>query len=189
MSESSIQPQQAAPETKPAPTRPKPKGLVMGFFTVLQDGPSGWIAGYLLTNVQGRPLEFRLTSPVQPTKVQQILYGPTLESYIVGELMGKNLAEKASYLADLIITDVPIGLEVRRHLEVPALLVGAGGLPVEIIGRPGWSVHNQFPGDGDLIRSHLETVDSRIDLIEPFARIKEAIQETRRMSVGTRSVA
>jgi len=188
VSESSIQPQSAIPETKPAPVRPKPKG-VFGFFTILQDAPTGWIAGYLLTNVQGRPLEFRLTNPVQPTKVQQILYGPTLESYLAGELMGKNLVEKASHLADLIITDCAVGMEVRKSLDIPVLMVGPGGLPVEIGGRPGWSVHPNFPEDKELIKAQLEAVDTRVDLIEPFSRIKDAIQETRRMSVGTRSVA
>jgi len=189
VSEGSNQPAPANPESKPAPSRPKPKGLVLGFFTVLQDGASGWIAGFLLTNVQGRPLEFRLTNPVQPTKVQQILYGPTLEGYLVGELMGKNLVEKASYPSDLIITDHVLGLEVRKHVEAPVLLVGQGGLPVELSGRPGWSVSSQFPDDAAIIKNQIESIDSRVDLIEPFSRIKEAIQETRRMGMGTRAVA
>ena len=58
-----------------APT-PAP-ALNLGFLTVLNE-PSGYLGGYLVTNVWGRPLEFRLSTAVQPNRVQQILYGSTL---------------------------------------------------------------------------------------------------------------
>src|SRR5262249_7230983 len=61
-----------------APSTTSPPNV--GFLTVLQE-PSGYLGGYLVTNLWGRPLEFRLTSAVQPNKVQQILYGDTLLSY------------------------------------------------------------------------------------------------------------
>ncbi len=172
-----------------APARPKGKGLVLGFFTLLQDGPVGWIAGYLLTNAQGRPLEFRLTSPVQPTKVQQILYGPTLDAYLVGELMGKNLIEKASYSADIVITDLGLGLEVRRHVEVPVLQLGVSGKPVELPIPASCSIHLDFAQDELPICQLLEGAGMRLDLTEPFSRIREAITETRRMGLSNRSVA
>ena len=46
----------------------------LGFFTVQRE-PTGYVGGFLVTNRWGRPLEFRLSSPVLPNKVQQILYG------------------------------------------------------------------------------------------------------------------
>ena len=55
--------------------------LNLGFLTVLHEA-SGYRGGYLVTNVWGRPLEFRLSTAVQPTRVQQILYGGTLQPYI-----------------------------------------------------------------------------------------------------------
>jgi len=172
-----------------APARPKGKGLVLGFFTLLQDGPVGWIAGYLLTNAQGRPLEFRLTSPVQPTKVQQILYGPTLDAYLVGELMGKNLIEKASYSADIVVTDLGLGLEVRRHVEVPVLQLGASGKLIDLPIQATCSIHLDYAKDELPIFQLLEGAGMRLDLTEPFSRIREAITETRRMGLSNRSVA
>src|SRR5437773_707729 len=44
-------------------------GLTLGFLTVLHDA-AGFTGGYLVTNAWGRPLEFRLTTPVQPNRVQ-----------------------------------------------------------------------------------------------------------------------
>ena len=72
-----------------------PAPLTLGFLTLLTDG-SGVLGGYLLTNSWGRPLEFRLSTAVQPNRVQQILYGPTLTEYLHAELIGKTLIEKTS---------------------------------------------------------------------------------------------
>ena len=57
----------------------------LGFLTVLHE-PSGYLGGYLVTNVWGRPLEFRVSTAVQPNRVQRILYGGTLQPYICAEL-------------------------------------------------------------------------------------------------------
>src|SRR5438477_7962745 len=70
-------------------------GLTLGFLTVLHDA-AGFTGGYLVTNAWGRPLEFRLTTPVQPNRVQQILYGATLGDYIHADLIGKTLVDKTS---------------------------------------------------------------------------------------------
>ena len=40
-----------------------------------------------MTNLWGRPLEFRLSTAVQPNRVQQILYAATLAEYVCGELV------------------------------------------------------------------------------------------------------
>src|SRR5438045_3126066 len=65
----------------------------IGFLSVTQE-PSGFVGGYLVTNSWGRPLEFRLSSAVQPNKIQTILYGDTLQAYVCGEIIAKTLIEK-----------------------------------------------------------------------------------------------
>src|SRR5947209_11386879 len=87
---------------QPAVTATTPSTL--GFLTILQEA-SGYLGGYLVTNLWGRPLEFRLTSAVQPNKVQQILYGGSLLSYISADLLGKTLVDKAGLPVHLIFTD------------------------------------------------------------------------------------
>ena len=78
----------------------------LAFLTVLQE-PSGWLGGYLVTNGWGRPFEFRLTTAVQPNRVQAALYGPTLHEYLLADLIGKTLVEKTATKPDLIVTDAP----------------------------------------------------------------------------------
>ena len=67
----------------------------LGFLTILQES-NGFLGGYLITNQWGRPLEFRLSTAVQPNRIHQILYGQTLQGYLCGELIGKTLVEKST---------------------------------------------------------------------------------------------
>jgi hypothetical protein len=92
----------------------------LGFLTVVHE-PGGYVGGYLVTNQWGRPLEFRLSTAVQPNRVQQILYGGTLEPYVCGELIGKALVDRTGVAAQLILTDSPAALELRQRLEVPVV--------------------------------------------------------------------
>ena len=87
--------------------------VTLGFLTVLQES-SGWLGGYLVTNGWGRPLEFRLTTAVQPNRVQAALYGPTLHEYLFADLIGKTLVEKTAAKPDLIVTDTPAALPCGR---------------------------------------------------------------------------
>src|SRR2546430_2693569 len=90
----------------------------LGFLTILQE-INGFFGGYLVTNSWGRPLEFRLSTAVQPSRVQQILYGPTLRPYICADLIGKTLVEKAVTGVQVILTDCQPVLELRLSIATP----------------------------------------------------------------------
>ena len=75
----------------------------LGFLTVLHES-GGYLGGYLVTNLWGRPLEFRLSTAVQPNRVQQILYAQTLAGYVCGEVIGKALYDKTATPTQVILT-------------------------------------------------------------------------------------
>ena len=103
----------------------KPTGpLTLGFLAVLQE-PTGWLGGYLVTNGWGRPLEFRLTTAVQPNRVQTALYGPTLVEYLCADVIGKTLVEKTGTKPDLIVTDTPPALALRGRIDIPVISLAA----------------------------------------------------------------
>src|ERR1041384_6474364 len=103
--------------------------LYLGFLTVLQDA-NDYVGGYRVTNQWGRPLEFRLSSAVQPNKVQQILYARTLEAYLCADLIGHALVSKASVPVGLIVADREAALDLRLKVEYPvAFLAPAGVTP------------------------------------------------------------
>src|SRR5437763_387 len=114
-------------------------GWNLGFLTILHE-PSGYLGGYLVTNQWGRPLEFRLSSAVQPNRVHKILYAGTLQPYLCADLIGKTLVEKTPTPAHLVVTDTPACLDLRLRLDLPVLWLspaGDGGWPaLRLVSQP-----------------------------------------------------
>jgi hypothetical protein len=152
----------------------------LGFLTLMREA-NGYMGGYLVTNQFGRPLEFRLSSAVQPNRVQQILYGETLEPYICADLIGKTMVEKTSTPSSCILTDHTAALDLRRSLEVPVACLRAKDEPDAPV-----RCHPGFPDDAVFFRDLLERLNGVLDLAEPFGRIREAIGEARKLGAGTR---
>jgi len=155
---------------------------------------SGWLGGYLVTNGWGRPLEFRLTSAVQPNRVQAALYGPTLTEYLLADLIGKTLVEKTSTKPDLVVTDNPDALPLRSRIEIPvvALRPSASSVPDTVpLDHPraphGLLLSTRWMTDQSVVYELLDRIDTAVDLSEPFGRIREAIGEARKMGVTNRA--
>jgi hypothetical protein len=151
----------------------------MGFLSILRES-AGYLGGYLVTNQWGRPLEFRLSSAIQPNRVQQILYGESLEPYLCADLIGKTLVDKSATAAEVVLTDHPAALDLRRRVDVPVALVKlddpAGPL----------TAHPHFGADTPVLRDLVDRLGN-FDFAEPFTRIREAIAEARKLGVAGRN--
>jgi hypothetical protein len=166
----------------------------LGFLTVLKDG-TGYVGGYLVTNQWGRPLEFRLSTAVQPNRVQQILYGDTLEPYLCADLIGKTLVEKTAVSAQLLVTDQRSMLDLRWRVDAPVIwLAGpeeqvkepAGCMRPATETQPAVFRHPNFSADDAALRPLLHRVEGILNLSEPFERVREAMHEARKMGVTSR---
>jgi len=181
--------------SEPTPTGP----IYLGFLTVFQEGP-GYLGGCLVTNSWGRPLEFRLSTAVQPNRVQHILYGNTLQEYLYADLIGKTLIDKCATAVQILFIDSLTVLPIRSRLEIPVVAVvpqddpSVSFLPDERIAR----IKNERStasvlydprqaGDAERISRILEKIDPGMDLSEPFTRIREAMNEARKMGVTSRA--
>ncbi len=175
-----------------------PATINLGFLTVFAEA-TGYVGGYLVTNSWGRPLEFRLSTAVQPNKVQQILYGSTLTEYLSAELIGKTLIEKTATPIHVLITDSLTVLPIRTRLEIPtAAVIAEEAMPPFSPEKPLTTfthpraamplvVESRFASDEGTLRAILNRVDSALELTEPFARIREAMGEARKMGVTSRA--
>jgi hypothetical protein len=162
--------------------------LRLGFLTAIEIPERGYVGGLLVTNHNGRPLEFQCTVPVKPNPTQEILYGPTLAPFILGELIGTTLVERAGVKPTWILTDVEQILELRNHIERPVVLVEAGakenesaepGLRKTIkLGRQVIQFHPAHEIDTATLSRDSRLVPANADLQEPFERVREALQET-----------
>lgn len=154
-----------------------------GFLTINHD-TNGFVGAYLITNRWARPIEFRISSAVQPNKVQHILYAEGLKPFIFSEVIAKALIEKSSQLVDLVVTDQPEVLGLRRKVDIPVVCLAKAEGPVPegtlvIAGPRGVGLH--LAGsieEAQIFTTVFEGMD--IDLAEPFIRIRDAVQETRK---------
>ena len=168
----------------------------LGFLTVFQEG-TGWLGAYFVTNAWGRPLDFRLSSAVQPNKIQSILYAGTLLPYLCGDLIGKALVDKASVPVQLVITTCEHALDLRLKLDIPVVHLSAaeevratGPLVIALKNDKGFlTCHAGYPGDVATVTEMLAELEGQLDFTEPFNRIRDGVVEARKMGVGNRQAA
>jgi len=166
--------------------------VAFGFLTVLESPEHGLFGGYLVLSPQGRPLEFRCSTPVVASRAQEILYGPTLRPYLLTDVIGHSLVAGSELPVEVILTDekdmLPLSL-VRREvvLHVERLPGNSQFNAADGAERP---VEESFDFVGCRIcASAASAIDSRwvtaileplatsINLAEPFERIRAALTE------------
>lgn len=183
--------------------------LTFGYLSVIHSSEHGYFGGYLVISVQGRPLEFHCSAPVRPNRAQEILYGPTLQPYLLGEQIGGTLLGRAKLSPRLILTNQPAALCLRGQMDVPIVqllpheadLRGADTIGDQPHGTcdanlmkqsAAWdrqfAVHDHafelssgFASDRDAAIALLTELAAHVELAEPFDRIYEAIYEAQRI--------
>jgi len=138
----------------------------LGFLTAIEIPDRGYVGGLLITNHFGRPLEFQCTAPLKPNRTQEILYGPTLIPYVLGDLIGRTLIEKVGVKPHIVLTERQDLLGLRELIEIPVACVD--DLPANEQAEP--QVSEELPsigpeaadGDVDLVRS-----DEPVAVVEP----------------------
>jgi hypothetical protein len=183
-----------------------------GYLSAVASAEHGFFGGYLLISLSGRPLEFHCTAPVRPSRAQQILYGPTLSPYLLGEQIGGTLVREATLKPAIILTDQAAVLYLRSYVEVPmAYLDCTSNTEVDaaetdrdenIPTRAGAStalrrfelrgyqcgVAAGHESDQEAATRLLTELAQHVELVEPFGRIHEAIKEAQRIGRGGQDV-
>lgn len=167
----------------------------LGFLTVRMHSDLGYLGGYLLVNSLARPLEFHCTLPVKPTRAQSILYGPTLVDFLCGEQIARTLVSKAKLQPVIVWTDSPAVLALRNVTDIPVCYVRPSGKhsdPLKDLAIPftqyegvrggelsGMDIYvsSQHQEDWESVAKRWRDLSKPIDLLEPFTRIVDALQE------------
>jgi hypothetical protein len=180
--------------------RPELERDAFGFLAVVESATHGLFGGYLLVDAGGRPLEFHCTTPVTISRAQAILYGATLDADVRGRQIGAALLAESSLAPRIVLVDDAATATVQDHTDLPVAIVqtraGAAaecGAPATAEGlcRPdggGPAATGGWWRIGDarvrLARSAgADGVDPplpQFDLLEPFERIRAAIDEVQR---------
>ena len=176
----------------------------LGFLAALETDDRAFVAGLLVTNRYGRPLEFQCTAPVKANRAQEILYGPTLKPYLWGEQIGGALISKSRSRPLFVCTNQLDTFAVRTAVEVPVLQITQPGAVAAVgpdrdhqgiqpaqeqltLGPYAGRVSRSHPGDRRAIEAAWKAHLVDLNLREPFARIRDAIGEAQRAARGPAS--
>jgi hypothetical protein len=162
---------------------------LIGYLAYVEIACHGIVGGYLLVNRHARPVHFHCNAPLRASRTQEILYGPTLRSYLYCDQIARSLLDQSQHMASVILTDEPQVMGVRPDVRVPIVaLPGAGGIEeegstnCEFFHFQGLQlgVHKEFVDDARDATATLRELTSGWDFTEPFQRIREAIGEAQR---------
>jgi hypothetical protein len=154
----------------------------LGFLSVIENNDLGLLGGYLLLNAAGRPLEFHCTAPVRATRTQEILYGKALKPYLYGEQIAATLLTKARHSPIAVFTDGEAVLAAREQAAIPLVFLPAAAVEGEQTSqtlRRGVTAPG-FESDRQQITDAWPSQADHLELHEPFARIREALDEAHR---------
>ena len=142
----------------------------------------------LATDEKTRPIEFRCTSPIRPNNYQRTLYGDTLDAYIFVDLIGVPLITATREDIDLVLVDDERLLAVRPTVDVPIVLLtrspsgqaGPGAVALKVC--PG------FENEKSTAQTRLSSLVSQgTDLLEPFERVRLALDQAHAQKIGDKS--
>lgn len=162
----------------------KAEQVRLGFLAAIETRDRAFVGGLLVTDRFGRPLEFQCTTPVKPNRTQELLYGPTLVPFILGELLGKTLLDRLQVKPHLLFVDRAETLLVRSSVSIPVLWAlersskEATDKPSVDIGINRCVFADDFESDRDVIKKHAAVFANDANLREPLERVSEALKET-----------
>ncbi|MDR1482639.1 MAG: hypothetical protein LBI74_08450 [Synergistaceae bacterium] len=170
---------------------------LLGYLTVEARG-NYFRGAALVTDFRGIPTDFRYTEPVQPTKLERILYGGALDVYLREEVILDNLLDAVETRPVLwLVNAADLMLPVQKLSRLPAMLVessnrsplDASGLfeptteqcvfifQADNISAP---LRMTVPDDSiQGVAQFVQTLSSAaegMDLLEPFGRIDKALE-------------
>lgn len=157
----------------------KPSEAILGYLACPQDAASGFLGALLITDARARPLHFAYVSPIRPTAMQRLLYGATLIEHVKIDVIAKTLMQGVAVVPTVLFVDAPDLVAVRRAVGLPTAFLVKNTEPQS--GASNLSTLKYDTGanseDQEIIGQVLAELEPRIDLIEPFTRLREAMKE------------
>lgn len=146
--------------------------------TTFEDGES-MRGGCLVTDELTRPLEFRVSGAIRPTGLQKVLYGDTLHEYICTDLVGMPMLETLENKPELVLVRDAEFLKLRSRVDITVLWVRGT--------VDGQFVLQAFPGHEQEAEAGRDMLPRRLrgrSIMEPFARIRTALEEAHNLNIG-----
>ncbi len=160
--------------------------ISIGYMMVLRMDENGYLGGIMVTDAYAIPLEFKYSEPIKPTGLQKILYGSSIEKYLMVDVIAKKLIQNVQEKPKFILLDDSrlLGLQSKS----PIIYIANSsknekekesdelreGLNTEELEAGFKIVYTGTLTSEDM--KWLERLSDEIDILEPFQRLKEALK-------------
>lgn len=169
----------------------------LGYINV--DAVEGQIRGAsLVVDLRGIPLDFRYTDPIRPSRLERVLYGSALDTYLREDLVLQSLLGAVEVKPQLwLCNDLDLLVPLRENGKVKAAFVTSSShAPLEAVGNiesasepnsvllQADSVSaplrlalppNSRPDEAQQTAGLLVEAAKMMELLEPFGRIQKAL--------------
>ncbi|MDM7320640.1 MAG: hypothetical protein P3W91_002795 [Fervidobacterium sp.] len=154
---------------------------MIGYLSVMNiDGKH--LGGVLVINDLGIPVEFKYSEPVTPTKLQEIIYGNSLEYYLHAEIIAKGLVQRLENKPEVILVQDPTLLFDKNTVMVTLLPQPVSEKKESneaVVNFNNKSIRITFPEnakvDDNVVQKILDYA-SKIDIMEPVDRVEKALK-------------
>ena len=180
------------------PAKSSKQKATVAYLSLMSPDASVMQGGLMVTDGYGLPVEFRYSEPIQPTKLQQILYGASLHDYLKHEVIVGALLEQAETSFDLLLveddsflalenkklqvlrvsdTSAPPLAEPGQYQSISGtellLQTGLHQSPVRVQFNEASEDESQ---DITTLLSRLIELGQKMDVVEPLQRIQRALE-------------
>lgn len=160
--------------------------MKIGFFKLNVTSKDAYIGSVLITDEDGLPLEYKLTSAIEPTPIQRALYGTTLERYIAVEMCGEKLYSYIEKKPDMIFVIQDFCADLGKNVKRAIVYIVSKDKKISldtitIMYDTGCNLNLGFnqdlsKEDIDELTLSIRDLNQSFDLLKVFQRIDNAVQ-------------
>ena len=167
----------------------------LAYVKITTVAPGTFAGGLMVVDARGLPVDFKYTEPVVPSKLQQVLYGKSLDRHVRHDVIFKHLVERLEPRPALILVDeeallalgaaAPLVHVMETRLaplrEVATLQPTAEGEWLLQVGETGSPLRFRLAraqaGEESLVAEILlAAARAGLDPVEPFGRVRGALE-------------
>ncbi len=159
--------------------------MSLGYMMVTRTPDNEYVGGIMVTDPYAIPVEFKYSEPIKPTGLQKILYGNSIEKYLLVDVIAKKLLQNIEEKPKFILIEDSRLLDIQFKMPIIYICIPSKGsedsnetkireeLSKETL-ESGYDIIFNGTLTSDDIK-WLERISDEIDIMEPFHRLKEAL--------------
>ncbi|HOO74369.1 MAG TPA: hypothetical protein PLS66_03675 [Tepiditoga sp.] len=156
---------------------------MIAYFSIFKSQDEKYSGGILTVNDKGLPENFKYTTPIKPNKIQKIIYGNNIKSYLAGEIIEKNFQEVFKDTDIIFVNDADINDYIKDSEKIIYISENYTGNDeyykndealIKVMDNKGIKLSYNKEIGKDLYEK-IKNFAEIFDITEPFDRLSEAL--------------